>query len=278
MRGMSVLWMPLALVALAPFSHASPDGSRDAVPAPAQIQACFLLFEFGVGEVRRDPSAACRTRVSPASTFKSPHARAALDSGAIAGTEEKLTYDGSAGWPESSRRDHTLASAIRHSVVWYFQQVARRLGAVRESAYLRRLSYGNMDASSGLTSFWLGGSLQVTPEEQQEFLVRLYHDALPLKPGAMNAVRRMLIEPPGVVVNAAGEQPFDAPWPKDTIISAKPGSITDHSGRGVRWLVGHVQRGAHEFVFVGCVVGPATIDSGAAIALAAASLPQERVL
>jgi beta-lactamase class D len=30
-----------------------------------------------------------------------------------------------------------------------------------------------MDLSSGLTAFWLGGSLSVTPQEQEEFLVHL---------------------------------------------------------------------------------------------------------
>lgn len=83
----------------------------------------------------------------------------------ITGPDQKLPYDGSGQWPESSRRDHTLASAIRYSVVWYLQQVALRLGASRKNDYLRRLSYGNIDASGGLKSFWLGGSLLVTPEE-----------------------------------------------------------------------------------------------------------------
>jgi beta-lactamase class D len=30
-----------------------------------------------------------------------------------------------------------------------------------------------MDPSSGLTDYWLGGSLPVTPQERQEFLVHL---------------------------------------------------------------------------------------------------------
>ncbi|MGH8470133.1 MAG: penicillin-binding transpeptidase domain-containing protein [Gammaproteobacteria bacterium] len=49
--------------------------------------------------------------------------------------------DRRAAWsPESWRRDHTLRSAMHHSVVWYFQRIAERLGASRESEYLRRLS------------------------------------------------------------------------------------------------------------------------------------------
>jgi beta-lactamase class D len=206
-------------------------------PAPAQptasaaVKSCFLLFELGVGEIRRDPSDACATRITPASTYKVPHALAALDAGVVKGPNELFRYDGTGQWPESSRKDHTLASALRHSVVWYFQRVAQRLGPERETAYLRRLEYGNMDATSGLTTFWIGGSLQVAPEEQQTFWVRLYTNRLPIARSAIDAVKAMLVQPGGVVVNAAGAQPFDGPWAAGTIVSAKTGSATDQSGR-----------------------------------------------
>lgn len=105
-----------------------------------------------------------------------PHTLAALDSGVISGPNETLAYDRRGQWPESARHDHALASALRNSVVWYFQRVAERLGPAREQAHLRRLGYGNMDSSSGLTTFWIGGSLQVTPEEPQSFWIKLYQN------------------------------------------------------------------------------------------------------
>jgi Penicillin binding protein transpeptidase domain len=133
MRGICVLLIPIALVVLAGAAHANLDGSRDAASPAPRLQSCFFLLEFGVGEMRRDPSAACRTRAGPASIFKIPHALAALNSGVIVDAEEKLTYAGSREGPKSSRRDHTAASAIRNSVVWHFQRVALRLGAIRET-------------------------------------------------------------------------------------------------------------------------------------------------
>jgi beta-lactamase class D len=141
---------------------------------------CFLLHEMGVGEVRRSPGKACGTRVTPASTFKIPHALAALDSGVLSGPESSFKYDGGPVPFPAWRRDHTLASAMRYSVVWYFQKVAAMLGQEREAAYLRKLGYGNADSSSGLTSFWLEGSLLISPDEQERFLVQLYGDALPV--------------------------------------------------------------------------------------------------
>jgi beta-lactamase class D len=242
-------------------------------------QSCFLLYELGVGQIRRNPSDACRTRVTPASTFKVPHALAALDAGVIAGPDERMPYVvGSAQWPESARRDHTLSTAIRHSVLWYFQRIAERLGPAREAAYLKKFSFGNMDATSGLTTFWLAGSLRISPEEQQAFWLKFYQDRLPVTPRAMSLVKTMLIQPDGVVVNAAGEQPFGEPWPPDTKVSAKTGSATVGSSQAVRWLVGHVARGTRAFVFVSCVIGGTDLQANAAIDLAARSLREAGVL
>jgi beta-lactamase class D len=270
-----VCWLPIALIALT--AH-SPVASSAEHAAAAKSSACFLLWEIGVGEVRRNPSEACRTRVSPASTFKIPHALAALDTGVISSIDETIAYDGKATSRELWRRDHTLRSAMHYSVLWYFQRIAERLGPARESEYLHRLAYGNEDSSSGLTTFWLGQSLQITPEEQQAFLLRLYAGNLPIKKAAIDAVKTTLIQPRGVVMNAAGANPFNAPWPEDVVVSTKTGSANDTSGRGIRWLIGHVQRGTHAFIFVSCVVGTRELDANAAIELAARSLRNDRVL
>lgn len=167
---------------------------REAAPsASAQgTMSCFLLWESRAGEVRRAPSDACQERVTPASTFAVPHALAALDAGVVSGPGELLPRDWRAAGPESARRSHTLGSALRHSVTWYFQRLAERLGEEREVEYLRRFDYGNMDATSGLTTFWIGGSLAVTPEEQLRFWVRLYEGTLAVDPRAAAIVRVLI--------------------------------------------------------------------------------------
>ena len=243
---------------------------------PAQKE-CFLLFEIGVGPVRRSPASLCGTRLSPASTFKIPHALAALDAGVVSGPDDRFTWDGVPRAYESWRRDHTLASAMRNSVLWYFQRIAEKLGMARERDYLKRFDYGNADPSSGLTTFWLGESLIISPDEQLRFLQRLYADDLPVSRTAMTTVRDILVQPRGVIVNAAGEHPFAAPWPADAIVSAKTGSA-DRRGRTVRWLVGHVRRGSRAFVFVSAVTGGENLPPLAAVDLAAKALRDEGVL
>jgi len=242
------------------------------------VQECFLLFEIGVGHVRRSPSAACGVRVSPASTFKIAHALAALDAGVVSGPDDTFKWDGVPCAYESWRRDHTLASAMRNSVVWYFQRIAERLGMVRERDYLKRFDYGNADPSSGLTTFWLGQSLMISPDEQLRFLRRLYAGDLPVSRTAMTTVRDILVQPRGLIVNAAGEHPFAAPWPADAIVSAKTGSATDRGGRNVRWLVGHVRRGSRAWLFVSAATGGDDLAALAAVDLAANALRDEGVL
>src|SRR5262249_39506123 len=135
------------------------------------------------------------------------------------GPESTFRYDGKPVNFPSWAHDQTLQSAMRNSVVWYFQRLAERLGSAREADYLRRFDYGNHDPSSGLTTFWLGGSLQISPEEQMRFLLRLYRNDLEATAKAMETVRQILVQPRGVVTNATGQHAFAAPWPDDMVVS-----------------------------------------------------------
>jgi len=220
----------------------------------ALTQSCFLLHQIGVGEIRRNPSSSCGIRVTPQSTFKIPHALAALDAGVI-DLKTTLTYDGHAVDFPAWQKDHSLATAMRFSVVWFFQAIAERLGVDRERKYLEAFDYGNRDSSSGLTTFWLGGSLAISPEEQLAFLQKLFGDQLPVKREASEIVRRILVQPKGAIVNAKGEHPFAAPWPDDAVVSAKTGAGTTADRHTVRWLVGHVRRGARQWLFVSNAIG-----------------------
>lgn len=243
-----------------------------------QESACFILVELGKGEIQRWPSQVCSMPLSPASTFKIPHALAALEAGVISGSDELIRFNGQGNWPKSSRRDHTLASAIQHSVVWYFQSVAERMGAAREQHYLDLFNFGNRDIRSGLTSFWLGGSLKISPEQQLAFYLKLFKNELPASNANVKALQQMMLQPQDKVLNAFGAHPFNAPWPPDALVRAKTGSTTDESGKDVRWLVGHVTRAGKQYIFVSCVVGSSELNARAAIQLAANGLRKAGVL
>lgn len=237
--------------------------------------SCFLLYDEQSRQTVREPSEACSTRLTPASTFKIPHALAALDAGIVSGPHDTFRYDGAALYFERWQRDHDLASAMRDSVVWYFQRIAERMGIDRERAYLKAFDYGNQDASGSLTSFWLGDSLKISPEEQLTFLLRFFGGRVPIREDAARTVQEILVQPVGSIVNAAGEHSFAAPWPEGTTVYAKTGSAEDQ-GRAVRWLVGRIVRGDRRWIFVSCVVG--SEEALAAVNLAAARLVRLKAL
>ncbi len=167
---------------------------------------------------------------------------------------------------------------MRYSVVWFFQSMARRLGADRERKYLDAFDYGNKDSSSGLTTFWLGGSLAISAEEQLGFLRKLYANRIPVAPRAATIVRRVLVQPAGMITNASGEHPFAQPWPADAVVSAKTGAGPTADHRAVRWLVGHIRRGTREWLFVSNMIGDEDLPALAAVEQAERELIAARVL
>jgi len=83
---------------------------------------------------------------------------------------DKKSYPEEAWWPRSWIKQHNLKSAIKHSVVPLYRDIAWKIGTERMTAFLTRFDYGNQDISSGIDSFWLNGSIKISATEQVRFL------------------------------------------------------------------------------------------------------------
>lgn len=204
--------------------------------------ATFVAVSEATGlRVVHDPERAAR-RVSPCSTFKIPNAAIALETGIATGPDHVRAFD-SDRRPrrpgDSDRRwavvarDHDLASAIRNSVVWYFQEVAVEIGETRMAEALRRFDYGNRDLSGGIDRFWLSSSLRISADGQVAFLRRLAAGEL-----ASERTTRAL---------AAMLRQDDAP--EGVTIHAKTGTGRTPEGRALGWWVGWVERPDDRVVF-----------------------------
>jgi len=79
----------------------------------------------------------------------------ALEIGVASGPEFSLKWNGVIYPIASWNRDQTMRSAFSDSVVWFYQEMASRIGPERMSDYVNRLDYGNGDVSGGITNFWL---------------------------------------------------------------------------------------------------------------------------
>ncbi|MBU8895567.1 hypothetical protein KRR26_08115 [Corallococcus sp. M34] len=228
-------------------------------PAPLRLATnhpgCFGLMSLETGEVTFNDAARCRERLTPASTFKVPHALIALESG-VATPDEVFPWDGTKRSFEAWNQDQTLDTAMRRSALWVFQRLATKLGREREEAWLKRFHYGNEDASGDITKFWLNGPLRISPEEQLAFLARMYRGQLPVSAQTLRTVQGMLVQRADSVAHVRDDIDLAGPWKDGSVLSAKTGSALRPEGN-VTWLVGHVATRHGAFVFVSEVQTPA---------------------
>lgn len=72
-----------------------------------------------------------------------------------------------------------LDEALYYSNDWYFDRLAHELKPKDYYYFLNRLQYSNRVVRKDISGFWNYGGLLVTPEQQLEFLKKLYHNKLP---------------------------------------------------------------------------------------------------
>ncbi len=132
-------------------------------------------------------------RFLPASTFKILNSLIALDENAIENESEIIKWDGKdKGWSPWNK-DQTLATALPDSCVWFYQELAKRIGNKTYLSHLNIINYGNENTGPALTTFWLDGDLAISSREQVEFLKSLYKKELPFSKEHMSLVENLLI-------------------------------------------------------------------------------------
>lgn len=143
-------------------------------------------------------------RLLPASTFKIPNTLIVLTEGAITDEKEVIKWDGKdRGW-SAWNKDQSLETAFPVSCVWFYQELAKRVGNERYLSHLNRMDYGNGKTGPEVTKFWLNGDLKISAVEQIEFLKKLYKGELPFKKGHVQILKKIMIieEKPGYVLRA----------------------------------------------------------------------------
>lgn len=176
-------------------------------------------------------------RLLPASTFKIPNMLIALETGVATDAEAMIPWDGkrpeSGFWRSSWSQDQTLRSAFGESTIWYFQEIARRIGRERMQAWIDRFEYGNRDLDGPLDRFWLDGPLAISALEQTRFLKRFLDGSLGLSERTTRIAREIL---------RLEETPVGS-------LSGKTGTAVLPDGRYLAWFVGYVERGDDLRVF-----------------------------
>jgi beta-lactamase class D len=197
------------------------------------VTGTLLIYDVRADRFSVHDAARARKKFIPASTFKIPHSLIALETGIIADTSTVLRWDGRERNVAAWNRDHSMTTAFRHSVVWYYQETARRIGDERMRHFLHRMDYGNADIGGGLDLFWLTGDLRISAAGQIDLLRRLYRSDLPFSEKTINKIKGIMVEERGRTER--GER---------YVLRAKTGWAQE-----IGWYAGYVETGGHPLFF-----------------------------
>ena len=113
----------------------------------AGYDGCFVLYDPENNAYKIHNKEKSTKRLSPNSTFKIYNSLIGLESGVLKDENTMFKWDGTKYEIESWNRDHTLASAISNSVVWYYKKLASQVGEKTMQEYIDKIGYGNKDIS-----------------------------------------------------------------------------------------------------------------------------------
>jgi beta-lactamase class D len=177
------LLLPLVAAAgwtLATHANAAPD-----------VVECTVVLDQNTGKaiIR---TGTCDKRVTPMSTFKVPLALIGYDAGILKDRNNpRWQYDPKFDAPKRTHKTVDPVIWEEESILWYSQELTRKLGKTSFDAYVGKLGYGNRDtggrpgSDDGLTQSWLSSSLLISPDEQAEFMRRIAARDLPVSPSAI---------------------------------------------------------------------------------------------
>lgn len=133
-----------------------------------------------------------------------------------------------------------MEHAFQRSCVWFYQELARRIGEERMRGYLEETAYGNASTGGGIDRFWLDGDLRISQNEQISLLRRLWKNDLPFRDTVQGTVKRLMVLERG----------------DNFTFSGKTG-LGDVDGTLYGWLVGFIERDGKAYCYALNIASPA---------------------
>ncbi len=200
-----------------------------------KVEGCFALMDNGTGKFTVHNLGRYRdSSYLPASTFKIVNSLIGLQTGKISGDSMIIKWDGVKRWVEEWNQDLNMFDAFRASSVYYYQEVARRIGRDTMQFWLDSLKYGTKKIIGPVDSFWLNNSLKVSPDEELGLVKKLYFNQLPFFKTYQESVKRaMLLE------NNTNYR-----------LGYKTGWGFRENGNALGWVVGWIEENNHPYFFV----------------------------
>ena len=122
---------------------------------------------------------------------------------------------------------------MKYSAVWYYIEIAQQVGAHRMEKYVTQFRYGNGDTSGGIDQFWRNSSLQISADEQVDFLERFYTGQLSVSSRSTAIVKDIML------LEQTATYKF----------SGKTGAAPLAKGGTLAWFVGYLEREGNVYFF-----------------------------
>lgn len=166
----------------------------DSVLADFQLEGSILVYEPGIKTCFSNDFAWAETKHLPASTFKIPNSIIALETGVIENDSTVLKWNREPRRLKVWEQDLKFRDAFKVSCVPCYQEIARKIGYERMSAYLKKLDYpGMIFDESTIDKFWLEGDSKISQFQQIEFLERFYNSQLPISQRTYAIVKEIML-------------------------------------------------------------------------------------
>ncbi|SHF09623.1 class D beta-lactamase [Pedobacter caeni] len=236
------IYIPLCLLfvlsGLSSFKLKKPEETKDFKRFYDQykVQGSFILYDQKNDKYTCYNQEQASTPFTPASTFKICNSLISLETAAVADENVVSKWDGKERPMPAWNADTDMKNAFKNSTVWFYQELARKVGEEKMKFWLEKLNYGNADISGGIDGFWLRGGLRITPAAQIEFLRKLQQNKLPLSSRSMDIVKKMMM-----VKDSAG-----------VVLRAKTGS-GKQDNLTIGWYVGYVTTKDNVYYFSNCI-------------------------
>jgi beta-lactamase class D len=209
---------------------------------------CFVLYDLKRDRYTRYNEVRCRERFNPKSTFKIPNSLIGLESGVIRDADFVIPWDKQKyppdGWDTEPfihwKQDHTLRTAFQNSVVWYYRELALKVGPQRMKKFVTDFNYGDQNISGRVDDFWLNNTLKISADEQVEFLKKFYRYELPVSRRSIDIVKEIMVREQTPLYTLRG----------------KTGGGALESGQFIGWFVGYVEANGDTYFFATNMEGP----------------------
>lgn len=235
---MSKTYLFFVLFCALAFTSCQPKPERDPIPYSVNADfsdifrqyglpnGAFLMWRKSEGFFRTYNEARNQLMCLPASTFKIPNTLIGLETGAIQDENTMFKWDGTKRSIETWNQDTNLAMAFKNSTVWYYQDIARRVGMEKMQAWINKLNYGNRNIGGGIDAFWLTGDIRISSYQQIDFLKQIQANELPVSQHSLDVLKRIMIR----------EQT------PDYVLRGKTGWGLGKKGQpDIGWFVGYVE-------------------------------------